>query len=116
MSTIAAQGITPTGPIFSHHFRMDPAIFDFEIGIPVSKPVSPAGRVKPGTLPAAMVARTVYRGPYEGLGPAWGEFSEWIKGEGLKPAENLWECYLVGPESGPDPSNWCTELNRPVAR
>ncbi len=53
MTTLAAQGIAPTGPWYSHHLRMDPGIFDFEIGVPVSAPVTPAGRVVPGELPAA---------------------------------------------------------------
>ena len=70
MSTIVRQGLMPAGPAFSHHFNMDPAIFDFEIGVPVSQPVTATGRVKPGQLPAAKVARTVYHGGYEGLGPA----------------------------------------------
>jgi hypothetical protein len=26
-------------------------------------------------------------------------------------AEDLWECYVSGPESGGDPSTWQTELN-----
>jgi hypothetical protein len=26
----------------------------------------------------------------------------------------MWEYYLAGPESGADPSGWCTELNRPL--
>src|SRR5262249_27559914 len=74
MAAIAAQGIAPAGPWFTHHLRMDTGIFDFEIGVPVTMPVAPAGRVKPGQLPAARVARTVYQGDYEGLGAAWGEF------------------------------------------
>jgi effector-binding domain-containing protein len=115
LAAVAAQGIVPAGPVFSHHFRMDPGIFDFEIGVPVNKPVSPAGRVKPGQLPATTVARTVYHGPYEGLGAAWGEFEAWIKGSGHKPAPDLWECYVAGPESSPDPAQWRTELNRPLA-
>jgi len=45
---------------------------------------------------------------------AWGEFGEWIKTNGHTPAENLWEIYATGPESGPDPSGWRTELNRPL--
>lgn len=114
MSTLVQQGLMPAGPAFSHHFRMDPAIFDFEIGVPVSKPVTAAGRVKPGTLPAAKVARTVYHGGYEGLGPAWGEFNQWLQDNGHTPADELWEFYVSGPESGPDPSQWQTELNRPV--
>ena len=114
MSVVAAQGITPAGPIYSHHFRMDPDIFDFEIGVPVASPVTAAGRVTPGELPAVKVARAVYRGPYEGLGDAWGEFSEWIAANGHTPAADLWECYAAGPESGPDSSKWRTELNRPL--
>jgi effector-binding domain-containing protein len=114
MAAVVAQGIGPAGPVFSHHLRMDPGTFDLEIGVPVSAPVTAIGRVKPGELPAALVARTVYRGDYEGLGPAWGEFDAWIKTSGHTPAPDLWECYLAGPESNPDPATWRTELNRPL--
>lgn len=114
MSTITSQGIAPAGPWYTHHLRMDPTVFDFEIGVPVTSPVSPAGRVKPGELPAAKVARTTYHGGYEGLGGAWGEFEAWISANGHTPATDLWEIYAVGPESGPDPSQWRTELNRPL--
>jgi effector-binding domain-containing protein len=116
MAAIAAQGIAPTGPWFSHHLRMGPDVFDFEIGVPVAAPVAAAGRVQPGQLPAATVARTVYRGPYEGLPAAWGEFMAWIDAEGHTPAANLWEIYVAGPESGPEPAQWRTELNRPIVR
>lgn len=113
-ATVAAQGIASTGPLFSHHLKMHPDIFDFEIGVPVAKPVAPAGRVQPGQLPATAVARTVYHGSYEGLGAAWGEFDAWIKANGHTPAADLWECYSAGPESSPDPTVWRTELNRPL--
>ena len=114
MAEDAAQGIAPAGPVFSHHLRMAPDTFDFEIGVPVTAPVSAVGRVKPGQLPAATVARTVYRGPYEGLGDAWGEFDSWIAASGHTPGPDLWECYLAGPESNPDPASFRTELNRPL--
>jgi len=115
MAAVAAQGVAPAGPVFSHHLRMDPDIFDFEVGVPVSTPVVAAGRVQPGQLPAATVARTVYHGDYEGLGAAWGEFEAWIAAEGHTPAPDLWECYVAGPESSPDPATWRTELNRPLS-
>jgi len=114
MAALAAQGITPAGPWFTHHFRMDPQTFDFEICVPVTTPVAATGRVQPGELPAAKVARTVYRGPYEGLGAAWGEFDAWIAANGHVSGADLWECYQVGPESSPDPANWRTVLNRPL--
>ncbi|MCW5979549.1 MAG: GyrI-like domain-containing protein [Bryobacteraceae bacterium] len=116
MAAIAQQGIAPAGPLFSYHLRMDPDVFDLEVGVPVAAPVSPSGRVKPGELPAATVARTVYQGPYEGLGAAWGEFGAWIAKNGHSPRPDLWECYLAGPESSPNPADWRTELNRPLTR
>ena len=116
MTTIAAQGLAAAGPVFSHHLRMDPHIFDFEVGVAVDAPIAAAGRVISGWLPAATVARTVYHGPYEGLESAWGEFMAWITAEGHHPAPNLWECYVLGPESDPDPAAWRTELNRPLKR
>ncbi len=114
MATLAEQGVEPVGAVFAHHLKMSPDNFDFELGVKVAAPVKPAGRVKPGQLPAAKVARTVYSGPYDGLPAAWGEFNKWMKANGHEQAENLWEVYSVGPQSSPDPANWRTELNRPL--
>ncbi len=113
-ATVEAQGIAHPGPWFTHHLRMDPAIFDFEICVPVTATVTATGRVQPGEWPAIKVARTVYHGPYEGLGSAWGEFDAWIVAQGLKPTPDLWECYVAGPESSSDPAAWRTQLNRPL--
>jgi len=115
MAAVAAQGVSPTGPWFDHHLRMDPDIFDFEIGLPVTSPISPSGRVQPGQLPAARVARTIYHGGYEGLGSAWGELDAWITAQGHIPGPDLWECFVAGPESNPDPASFRTELNRPLS-
>ena len=114
MATIAAQGITPTGPWFNHHLSMAEDTWDFEISVPVSAPIVAAGRVKPSQWPAMKVARTVYHGPYEGLGDAWGEFLDWITANGHTAAPDLYECYVVGPESSPDPANWRTEFTKPL--
>jgi effector-binding domain-containing protein len=84
---------------------MSPSNFDFEVGVPVTRPVVPAGRVTAGQLPATTVARTVYRGGYEDLGAAWGELMTWIAAGGHAPAPDLWESYVTGPESSPDAVN-----------
>lgn len=114
MGVLAEQGIEPIGAAFAHHLRITSDTFDFELGIKVAKPVKAAGRVNPGALPAAKVARTVYTGPYEGLPGAWDAFDKWMKANGCRQAEDLWEVYSVGPQSTPDPENWQTELNRPL--
>ena len=116
MAAVSAQGIAQTGAVFSHHFRMSPETFDFEVGVFVASPISAVGRVTPGELPAVTVARTIYQGPYEGLGEAWGEFVGWISAQGHESEADLWERYVKGPESGPDPTAWRTELNRPLKR
>ena len=115
LAVVAEQGVGPAGPIFSHHFRMDPEVFDFEVGAPVHGPVRPVGRVRPGALPAAKVLRTIYRGGYEGLGAAWAELEAWIAADGRRTAPNLWERYVLGPQSTSDPTLFQTELNRPLA-
>lgn len=113
-AAIAAQGLTITGPWFTHHLRRPADTFDFEACFPVSQPIQATGRIAPGEWPSMAVARTVYTGGYEGLGAAWGEFIKWIDDNGHTVAEDLWERYLVGPESGKNPSEWQTELNRPL--
>lgn len=114
MAAIKAQSASPTGPWFTHHFRMDPATFDFEICVPIAGPIAVTGRVFCGEKPSLRVARLVYQGPYEGLGAAWGEFGDWIATNKYVAGPDLYECYLAGPESGPDPTQWRTELSRPL--
>lgn len=114
-ASLAAQGIEPAGPWLTFHYRRPTDTFDFEIAVPVARPVAPVGRVAPGSLPAGRVARATYRGPYEGLAAAWGAFHEWVARQGHAPKAEMWECYAVGPESGDDPKGWRTELYQPLA-
>ncbi len=117
---ISAQGTSTQGPFFMHHVTMPADDFDVEAGFPVAEQIAPSGRVRPGSLPAAKVARTIYEGPYEGLYGAWDAFGRRLESDGLldrarlKRAETLWESYLVGPETTSDPSKWRTELNLPL--
>ena len=113
-ATLEAQGIKATGSWFTHHFKFDPGMFDFEIGLPVAAPITPVGRVTNGQLPATTVARTIYHGPYEGLPDAWPQLDRWVVAQGRQPATWLWETYLTDPASNTDPATWQTELTRPL--
>jgi len=70
-------------------------------------------RERMSKLPAAEIVRRVYRGGYEGLGAAWGEFGAGIEAEPLRARDVFWESYTSGPESSPAPGKWCTELDPP---
>lgn len=117
MAAVKAQGIKPTGPWFTHHLKMDPATFDFQVCVPVSTPAAAVGRVVCGEIPAAMVARTIHHGPYDGpdgLAAAWSKFGEWIAANGHVTGPDFYECYLTGPESSSNSTDWRTELSRPL--
>lgn len=114
-AALAAQGVAPAGPWFTHHFRIDPLSWDFEIGVPVARPIAPAGGVTPSAWPAMRVAHATLRGGYERLAAAWGAVDAWIATEGFAPRADRFEVYAVGPEVGPDPAAWRTELIRPLA-
>lgn len=114
-AALKAQGIPPAGPWFTHHTRRPNESFDFRICFPVERDVQPVGRVEPGVREAARVARTVYGGDYSGLPGAWAEFMTWVEAEGLDTREDLWERYVVGPDSSARPEEWRTEMNRPLA-
>jgi effector-binding domain-containing protein len=112
LATLGSQGISPAGPVLAYHVRLDPAVFDLEVAVPVARPAAAQGRVRPSGLPAATVARTVYHGPYQGLHGAWMELMAWIAAQGRQPGPTIWEVYLTDPGSSPDPATWRTELNR----
>ena len=114
-AALAAQGVSPVGPWFTHHRRRPTDSFDFSICVPIATQIKPVGRVQNGERRAARIARTTYSGPYEGLGSAWGEFHAWLTANGYRAQTDLWESYLRGPESGDDPAAWRTELVQPIA-
>ncbi len=111
---LASQGVKPIGPWFTHHRRVDPNFFDFEVCLPVGNDLVPAGRVEAGRMSESKVARTIYRGPYEGLAGAWTEFRKWIAAQGCKTEDEQWERYLAGPEKSDDPMEWETELSKAI--
>ena len=114
ISVLREQGIGPTGPLLGYHLKMPGNVFDFEIALPVDGQVKSSGRVAASEVPAFKVARSVYRGPMEGLGSAWGELRNWVEANGHVGKPLMWESYLIGPDSEPDPSKWQTQLNWPL--
>lgn len=114
LAVLKGQGVTPSSAVFAYHHTMPPGEFDFEMGFVVGAAVKASGRVVPSKLPATKVARTIYHGGYEGLPGAWGEFTDWMKAEGVKQGEGLWELYDKGPQTTPDATKWETVLSKVV--
>jgi effector-binding domain-containing protein len=111
LKALRDQGTAPTGPMFSYHHRRPSDTFDFELGFPVNKAITPAGRVVNGQLPAERVVRAVYQGPYEGLAQAWPGLRKWVHDQGHGEMGRFWESYLNNPNEVTGPDEYRTELN-----
>lgn len=114
LQALAAQGLAPSGPMFTYHHRAPSDTFDFEVGFPIDGEFAASGRVKAGELPAARVARAVHQGPYEELPGAWQALGAWLKEQGLHATDRFFERYLNDP-TGLAPSEYRTEINRVLA-
>ncbi len=111
IKAITGQGIKIAGPMFSYHHRRPSDSFDFEIGFPVAKAITEEGRVINSKLPAVKVVRSVYQGPYDGLGTAWGAVQQWVRENGHGETGRFWESYLNNPDEVKDARDYRTELN-----
>lgn len=116
MVALAKQRLKPASRIFAHHLRRPTAeSFDFEVGVVVAHAPETDGRVHASMLHAGEVARTLYRGPYEGLPAGWGELRSWLEASGRKMGDQLLEVYRKGPADSADPTTWETQLNQTLA-
>lgn len=115
IKTITGQGRRMAGPMFCYHQRRPSDSFDLEVGFPVTEVIKSEGRVKNSKLPAVKVARAVYQGSYEGLGPAWQELQAWVRKHGHGETGRFWESYLTNPEEVKDANSHLTELNWIIA-
>jgi effector-binding domain-containing protein len=97
MAQLGAQQVAAAGPPFARYWPTDGG-FDVEAGFPSTGPVSAAGRVVSAVLPGGVVATTVHRGDYAGLGQTYSEIEEWLPAHGYTPIGTPWESYLDGPE------------------
>lgn len=78
-----------------------------EVGVLVSRPFAPEGRVIVSELPGGTVARSVHRGDYGQLGSTHDAVRAYVDAHSLKPAGPLWEIYG---HSHPDQSKVETEV------
>ena len=111
IKVLGDQGMKPAGPMFSYHHRRPSDTFDFELGFPVAKAITPGERVINSELPSLKVARAVYQGPYEGLAQAWPALMKWVRENGHGETGKFWESYLNNPEEVKSPNEYRTELN-----
>ena len=80
---------------------------DVEVGVLVSRPFEPHGRVVLSFLPGGEVATAVHRGDYAKLGETHDAVRQAVAARGREPAGPCWEIYG---HATPDPSEQRTEI------
>jgi len=66
-------------------------------------------------LPERKVAWARMVGPYEQTGAVCQAIGAWISEHGYTPDGPMFNIYVVGPTDDPNPANWVTDINYPVA-
>lgn len=115
MAALAARGVDPVGPPVALYGEMSDESIDVLAGFPVSPGAAPSDDVVADMLPGGPTVEAVHRGSYDTLRATYEEFTTWFAQEGVTPGPRMWEEYLVGPESGLEPSEWQTRIVFPVA-
>jgi len=66
-------------------------------------------------LPERKVAWARMVGPYEQSGQVCAAIGAWIAEHGHTPDGPMFNIYVVGPTDDPNPANWVTDINYPIA-
>jgi effector-binding domain-containing protein len=74
-----------------------------------------SGRVKATKLAAAQAAVVRHVGHYEKMKPAYDAITTWMRNNDKKPTEAPREVYVTSPSEDPDPSEWVTLVEQPIA-
>jgi effector-binding domain-containing protein len=120
---VAQHGLQPTG-MPSGVYLTDPAAGDeseaaWEVRAPVAgeppeaEPDASGCGVK--TVPAHLVASTMYRGPYEQIAPAYKDLEAWTVANGYDIVGPPQELYYSDPATTP-PEEYLTEIRFQVAK
>lgn len=114
-SAIRDQGAIVAGPPVAV-YRGDPEHgFDVLAGFPVMGAVQGSAGVEVTELPSGQAIAAIHIGSYDAMGETYATVTSWMQDRHLTPAEPMWEEYLAGPETSPDPAGWRTRIVFPLS-
>lgn len=111
---LAAQGTPPAAPAVAHYRGPATERADVTAGFPVPDSVAAPRGLVVDTLPGGPAVEVVHRGRYETLGDSYAVLSTWVAEHGAEAATEMWEEYLVGPDSEQPPEAWETRIVQPL--
>lgn len=108
------QNVQLAGPPFALYRGMPTETVDVEAGFPIAGGLADTGTVVTGTLPETDAFEAIHTGPYDTLGKTYSAVQDRIREAGKNPSDAMWEFYLNGPQTEPDPLKWQTKVVWPV--
>lgn len=120
---IVEKGYVPAGPPSGMYFNAPGEVPDeellWEIQCPIGGEVASSGPDERGLgvkrVEGAEVAATMYKGPFDQVGPTWEALAGWVMENGYEFAGAGEEVYLSDPEKTP-PEDLLTELRGVVRK
>ena len=114
VAALGEQGLAPAGPATAVYHGMPTSTVDVTAGFPVTGPaVAPDGLVL-STSPDGAAVTTVYVGPYDGMTRTYDEIATWMQANNLTPRTEMWEEFLTGAQTDPNPATWQTRIVFPL--
>jgi effector-binding domain-containing protein len=112
---VAALGTPPAGPAVALYRGdvTDEADITAGFFVPLTAPAAGDG-LADVRLPEGGAVVTVHVGPYDALEQTYAALERWIAEHEVVARDVMWEEYLDGPDTEPDPSRWRTRVVMPV--
>ncbi|TFD87962.1 AraC family transcriptional regulator [Cryobacterium lactosi] len=114
-AALAEQGLAPAGPPLALYHGMPTDTVDVTAGFPVAGAAHGSADVVVTELPAGEAITSIYTGPYDGMTRTYDQIAAWLQEQDLTTGADMWEEYLTGPDSDPDPATWQTRIVFPLA-
>jgi effector-binding domain-containing protein len=112
---IEKQGVEQAGPPIATYHGIPTNTIDITAGFPISQPITPANGTVVATLPGGPAIETIHTGTYDSMAGTYNELMAWMDEQHIKVPEDMWEEYLVGPDTEADPAKWQTRIVVPLS-
>lgn len=108
-------GASPAGPPMALYRGPVADTVDVVIGYAVDAGVPAGPDLEEVALPRGEAVATVHTGPFDAMESTYGAVERYVADAGLTASGEVWEEYLVGPDTEADPSRWRTRIVQPLA-
>jgi len=111
---IENQGVEQAGSPIAMYHGIPADIIDIAPRFPISQPITPANGTVVATLPGGPAIETIHTGIYDSMTGTYDELMAWLEEQHIAVPEDMWEEYLVGPDTEAEPAKWQTRIFVPL--